>query len=407
MAGTAPVPDDGAMNATTDPTTEGPAAERGPAPPPPAARLRRSTTDRHLGGVAGGIGTYLGIDPVLVRIVFVLAVFAGGSGLLAYLIAWAVMPEDDGTVPTSAVSAGRNPDAARVAGIGALVLAAMIAFGGRWPGDGLLLPLALIAGGAWLLLRPGTGVGGAAIRTGPASGVDDPGTGPAATASTPSPPPPPHAPAPPTPAPGPAAPVASRSPTTRITVGLLALLAGLLGVAGAAGADISLRGGLLALLALTSVGLLVGAFTGGARALIVPAALLLAAIAVVSALDVPLRGGVGERRYTPATVAEVDEAYRLGLGELTLDLRGLDPEELEGTTLPIEVSVVAGEVLVLVPDDVVVDVGVSITAGEADILGRRANGTGVDVAERRPGTDSGAGTLVLDIRAGLGAVTVR
>jgi len=66
-------------------------------------RLYRSLTNRMIGGVCGGIAEYFGIDPTIVRILFVVAVFAGGSGLLAYIIAWIVIPEskkESGEVPT-------------------------------------------------------------------------------------------------------------------------------------------------------------------------------------------------------------------------------------------------------------------------------------------------------------------
>lgn len=58
-------------------------------------RLYRSLTNRMIGGVCGGIAEYFGIDPTIVRILFVVAVFAGGSGLLAYIIAWIVIPESE------------------------------------------------------------------------------------------------------------------------------------------------------------------------------------------------------------------------------------------------------------------------------------------------------------------------
>jgi phage shock protein C len=56
-------------------------------------RLYRSRTHRVIGGVAGGLGEYLDVDPVLVRIIFVVAFFAGGVGILAYLICWIIIPE--------------------------------------------------------------------------------------------------------------------------------------------------------------------------------------------------------------------------------------------------------------------------------------------------------------------------
>jgi len=57
-------------------------------------RLYRSRPDRVLGGVCGGIGKYFNIDPVLVRVVWAVSFFAGGVGLLAYIIAWIIIPEE-------------------------------------------------------------------------------------------------------------------------------------------------------------------------------------------------------------------------------------------------------------------------------------------------------------------------
>jgi len=59
-------------------------------------RLTRSKTDRKIAGVAGGLANYFEIDPVLVRLIFALACIPGGfPGLLAYIIAWIVMPEEN------------------------------------------------------------------------------------------------------------------------------------------------------------------------------------------------------------------------------------------------------------------------------------------------------------------------
>ena len=57
------------------------------------SRLYRSTTDKVLGGVCGGLGNYLKLDPVIVRILFVLLAVFGGSGVLVYIILWIVIPE--------------------------------------------------------------------------------------------------------------------------------------------------------------------------------------------------------------------------------------------------------------------------------------------------------------------------
>jgi phage shock protein C len=59
-----------------------------------AKRLFRSKNDRVLGGVCAGLGNYFNIDPVLVRVVWVISFFVGGVGFLAYLIAWIIVPEE-------------------------------------------------------------------------------------------------------------------------------------------------------------------------------------------------------------------------------------------------------------------------------------------------------------------------
>lgn len=62
-------------------------------------KLKRSRTDRVIAGVCGGVGEYFNIDPVIVRIVWVILAFMpGGPGFLAYLICALIIPEDDGVI---------------------------------------------------------------------------------------------------------------------------------------------------------------------------------------------------------------------------------------------------------------------------------------------------------------------
>lgn len=57
-------------------------------------RLYRSTTDRKIAGVCGGLGEYFNVDPLIFRIIFVLALVPGGvPGLLPYIILWIIIPE--------------------------------------------------------------------------------------------------------------------------------------------------------------------------------------------------------------------------------------------------------------------------------------------------------------------------
>ncbi len=68
-------------------------------------RLTRSTADRKIAGVCGGIAEYIGADPTLIRILWVLAVVAGGFGVLAYVIMWIAVPEGPAAALPPATSA--------------------------------------------------------------------------------------------------------------------------------------------------------------------------------------------------------------------------------------------------------------------------------------------------------------
>ena len=65
-----------------------------PAPPAAPVRppLRRSTTDKMLGGVCGGLAEHTGIDSLIWRAAFVAVTLAGGAGVLVYLLLWVLMP---------------------------------------------------------------------------------------------------------------------------------------------------------------------------------------------------------------------------------------------------------------------------------------------------------------------------
>jgi phage shock protein C len=71
--------------------------------PAPGTRLYRSRSDRWVAGVLGGLGKYLGVDPVLLRIaVILLTVIGAGSFVVAYIVMWVIVPEEP-LVPASAV----------------------------------------------------------------------------------------------------------------------------------------------------------------------------------------------------------------------------------------------------------------------------------------------------------------
>jgi signal transduction histidine kinase len=111
--------------------------------------LFRARDRRILGGVAGGLGARLGVDPVIVRIAFVMLGLCGGAGVVVYLVLWAAVPENDGGTQTSA------PGVRRAAAIGLIVPGVMILFreAGLWFGDTLAVSVGLAALGAaviWL-----------------------------------------------------------------------------------------------------------------------------------------------------------------------------------------------------------------------------------------------------------------
>ena len=56
--------------------------------------LRRSTTDKKIAGVAGGLAEHLGLDPTLVRAGFAISLLFSGAGLVAYLLLLAIVPDD-------------------------------------------------------------------------------------------------------------------------------------------------------------------------------------------------------------------------------------------------------------------------------------------------------------------------
>lgn len=57
-------------------------------------KLVRASDDVMIAGVAAGVAQYLNVDPVWVRLLFVLLALGGGHGLLIYLILWAIMPQE-------------------------------------------------------------------------------------------------------------------------------------------------------------------------------------------------------------------------------------------------------------------------------------------------------------------------
>ena len=67
-------------------------------------KLKRSENEKMIAGVCGGLGEYLGIDPTIVRLIFVLLVLTGSLGLWLYLIMWIVVPSEGGRAVAKPIS---------------------------------------------------------------------------------------------------------------------------------------------------------------------------------------------------------------------------------------------------------------------------------------------------------------
>lgn len=142
---------------------ETPAAETTPPEPAPEPaherRLYRSRDDRVIAGVCGGLGEYLKVDPVLVRIAAIVLVFAGGAGLVLYLVGWIAIPEEPelaGGEPTPRAGAPERATGAAVLGFVFVALGLLFLADEIWP-DFLswqyIWPVGLIAIGLAILLR--------------------------------------------------------------------------------------------------------------------------------------------------------------------------------------------------------------------------------------------------------------
>ena len=69
-------------------------------------KLMRSSTDKKIAGVCAGLADYFDMDPTVIRVLWLLTVLCAGTGILAYIILWIVLPlAPAGVIPTSAAAA--------------------------------------------------------------------------------------------------------------------------------------------------------------------------------------------------------------------------------------------------------------------------------------------------------------
>jgi len=180
-----------------------------------------------------------------------------------------------------------------------------------------------------------------------------------------------------------------------VGIGLLAL------VSQVANVDVAPGQFFGAALAVVGIGLVVGAWWGRARILILLALLLLPMAIVASFVTAPLEGGLGEQRFAPANAAELQSEYRMMGGRLLLDLT-----QLSITAQPIHIaaSVAVGQLLVIVPPGASVQVHTRVGAGAAIVFGPREVGTSLD--SRFVRLHASGPTYILDLQSGLGEVEI-
>jgi len=326
---------------------QSPAPEPGPDQP---RRLTRSRTDRVLGGVAGGLGRYFGIDPVIVRIAIVALTLLGGTGVLVYLAALLLVPSDPiGSEAPAAITPDGGPTRTLVV-VGVVLLLLV-----SWP---LLAPLAFLAviGLVVWWLASGTAPGGE-----------------------------------------------PREIAKQALLGVGTLIACSAIFVGGFSAAAAGGGALAAGLVIgTGVVLIAGAFLGRIRWLVLPALSLAIAVGIVSAAGIDLDGGFGERHYRPTAASDVNDRYELGAGDLTVDLR--DAKLPAGDT-QLKLQLGMGQATVLVPDDVCVASRAEIGAGQIEVFDR--DSAGADVTwEDTPRAAAGNSRVVIDADVGVGHVQV-
>jgi phage shock protein PspC (stress-responsive transcriptional regulator) len=353
------------------PTEESPTDESQAAPPPPpppgpptGRRLTRSTEDRWIAGVCGGIGAYFGIDPVLVRIVMIGLTLLGGAGVVLYLAAVLLVPSDDGSQSVFSRYTQR-PDGGRTQALSVIGLVIV----------GCIVFIALAAAGAvigWILFPLATLVVIGLLAFWLASGKRPDGT------------------------PG--------QILKRAALGL-ALLLGCFLIAGVGFWTAGVSDGTVAAILVIGSGivLVVAAFVGGARWLILPALSLGLAAAFVAAAGINLDGGVGQKDFRPANVADVHSDYKLGMGELVIDLRNA---HLPAGDRNLKVNVGVGHALILVPKNVCVSTKARVGVGQATTFKHGSGGVDVEFDEDRtaPATTP---RIVLDGDVGVGLIEVR
>jgi phage shock protein PspC (stress-responsive transcriptional regulator) len=345
-------------------------------------------------GVCGGIAEYLGVDPTIVRIGFVLLTITGGLGFVAYGAVWLLVPEDGQSAPTR-----RSPW--HIAGVVLLVLL-LTGWTDVWDG-GPAIPLALVVVGAVLvwggrddrparpLAQPAAQGGVIVEQHGPGRWSWAPSDAAAPTTIDPAPPAPTHR--------------EVRHAGRAFGVACGGMLLALGAITGAVAASDGIAPTAFLGVSLAGFGVLMaaGSFWGWSRPLAFGALTLVLALAATAIIDVPLRGGIGEHQLRPLTAAEIPVGEQLAIGSLDLDLTAIDFTTLDEQV--VEATVAVGELLVIVPEGVTVELRAEAGTGLVEAFGVEDDGVSAELDRTFEG--SGGGRIELDLAVGVGHVEVR
>lgn len=354
-------------------------------------RLRRVVVDRRVAGVAGGIARHLDIDPLLVRVGFVVLAFFGGVGLLLYFALWLLVPEDG--KDWAVVKLDRRSRAVALVVIGFLALVLLVSHG--WWGDPgpFLFLVALLA-----VVLVGTQLTGRDRHAAPPAPPASPAPGETATYPTVAPPPTyvvPEQPRPVNPR--------KRGPILfwfALATMLVAL--GALAVFDLAGASVAPSAYPATVLGLSAAFLLLGTVFGRAGGLILIG--LLSSFAMLGA-TVADHWDPHSTTEVPATAAAVQPTYSMDVGELKLDLTSVrDLEALDGRTIEIDGNV--GHLEVMVPPGVTVVSDNHVTGvGGINAFGRSGGGVDSSLLAVHSG-GRGAPRLTIDTQLHVGGIDV-
>lgn len=357
-----------------------------------------------LAGVAAGIADRIGIDRWIIRLAFVLLTFGGGSGILLYIAAWVLMPDEGESLSLGQRWASQTNSTRPWVGVVLILIAAAILFS-NFPffDGGLLFPTALLVVG--ILLYRGDLPG---INRTPKAHTDPPtptsnmesmtsmtgATG--MTGATDS-----FGYNPPV-APAVVKPRTPPSPLGQITIGVTVMALGLLAVIDRLSPAIDAGPRHYFALALTTVGIgiLVGTFYGRARWLI-PLGLLLVPPMFGSLVADEGAAWRSPQLVRPALFANLTPSYEQDAGELTIDLTELP---WAGETVTLDAEVGAGVINLRVPAGVRVEANGEVGVGEFATDGDSHGGFGVDRTFIVEG--SGVGTVLANLEVGIGKIMV-